>query len=276
MIDITSIAKNLTSLEEGIWVSKEMQIVSYPDKGNADCFRVEDESFWFKHRNDCIIEAVKRFPPSGAIFDVGGGNGFVSMELKKNGYEIVLVEPGLGGARNARSRGLSPIVCSTLESAGFCEGSIPAIGVFDVLEHIKDDTAFVKQLKTLLALEGMLYITVPAHNVLWSPEDVYAGHYRRYSMRRLVDILQSRGFEVIYCTYFFCLLPIPILLFRVIPGKLGSKNRYSPESNRKEHVPNRIINKVLNIYLKGERTMLKNRGMPFGASCLVVARVKTD
>jgi hypothetical protein len=55
----------------------------YPDEGNEACFQIEDQSFWFRHRNDCIRELAQNLPPKwkGPIFDGGGGNGFLTWNV---------------------------------------------------------------------------------------------------------------------------------------------------------------------------------------------------
>ena len=70
------------------------------------------------------------------MFDIGGGNGFVSLGVQGAGIETVLVEPGPEGAQNAKNRGLQHVVCASFQNAAFESGKIPAIGVFDVVEHI--------------------------------------------------------------------------------------------------------------------------------------------
>jgi hypothetical protein len=110
--------------------------VSYPMDGNETCFQIEDDSFWFKHRNDCIIAAVKKYSPDKVFFDVGGGNGFVAKGLENNGIQTVLVEPGQQGCLNAKVRGLTNVICATLENASFKPASIDALGLFDVIEHL--------------------------------------------------------------------------------------------------------------------------------------------
>jgi len=55
------------------------------------------------------------------------------------GLEVVLVEPGSAGAANARRRGIRHVVCAALEDAGFIPASLPAISLFDVVEHMKED-----------------------------------------------------------------------------------------------------------------------------------------
>ena len=45
--------------------SLDYEKISYPDEGNEACFAVEDESFWFRHRNACLVEMVRNFTPEG-------------------------------------------------------------------------------------------------------------------------------------------------------------------------------------------------------------------
>lgn len=135
MIPIGKIATNLEPRGDGVWIAKDQTEISYPDDGNQICLEIEEFSYWFKHRNDCIVEAMRRFPPAGTILDLGGGNGFVSLAIKNAGMEPLMVEPGWRGIKNARSRGLTPVICSALQDAGFKPNTVPAAGLFDVLEH---------------------------------------------------------------------------------------------------------------------------------------------
>ena len=77
MIELSKIATNLQPGEYGIWFSKKRSPISYPEDGNLRCLALEDSSFWFKHRNKCIIESMRLFPPEGVVYDVGAGNGYV-------------------------------------------------------------------------------------------------------------------------------------------------------------------------------------------------------
>ena len=205
--------------EDGIYYAIGSEAVSYPEEGNEACFEIEDQSFWFRHRNNCIRELVRNFPPrgKGPIFDVGGGNGFVAKGLMDAGWDVVLVEPGPSGARNAKKRGLDHVICGTTHSAGFKNGSLPAIGVFDVVEHIDDDLGFLRHLRDLLEPGGMLYLTVPAFNFLWSHEDVDAGHFRRYTLGAMEKKLAEAGLKPVFGTCIFGFLTLPVFLLRTLP-----------------------------------------------------------
>ena len=141
---IKKFTSSVTLNDDGIYYAYSNEKVNYPDDGNDECFEIEENSFWFHHRNNCIIEMIKSYPPvhNGLIFDIGGGNGFVSRGLLNSGFNVVLVEPGPSGAKNAKRRGIPHVICATTHTAKFKTETIPAIGVFDVVEHIEDDIGF--------------------------------------------------------------------------------------------------------------------------------------
>lgn len=60
--------------------------------------------------------------------------------------------------------------------------------LFDVLEHIEDESGFLQSIKFHLAESGTLLINVPAHQSLYSDYDRAAGHVRRYAAKQLSDI----------------------------------------------------------------------------------------
>lgn len=255
--------------DDGIWYASQQESVSYPRAGNEQCFEIEDKSFWFQHRNACIVELVKKFPPrgNGPIFDVGGGNGFVAKRLMDSGWDVVLVEPGLAGARNAKKRGLQHVVCATTQTAGFKPASMAAIGVFDV--------AFLKHLHELLEPGAMLYLTVPAYNFLWSEADISAGHYRRYTLHALKETLQSAGFEVAFDTYFFHVLPMTIFFFRSLPFRLRLRSGSAkPENVSRTHGANEgiMVRAMRQILAPEANSIARGERMAFGGSCLVAAR----
>jgi SAM-dependent methyltransferase len=263
---------------DGIWYSNASQAVSYPSTAHDACFSLEDNSFWFRHRNDCIAAAVKCFPPQEheAIFDIGGGNGFVSKGLEQAGFEVVLLEPGPIGAANARKRGVKQVVCASTETAKLPPGSLGAFGLFDVIEHIEDDHAFLAPVRALMKKDGRLYATVPAYQALWSKEDADAGHFRRYALAAICAALVRAGFEIDFSTYNFRPLPLPIFLMRALPHRLGLvRSAHAPKDDLREHaIAGGRKKTLIETLLRREvDNIAKKRPMRFGGSCLVVARV---
>jgi len=272
---LREIAPNLERSQEGWWSSRHLSGVSYPDDGNALCFLVEESSFWFEHRNRCILEALRLFPPSGTFFDIGGGNGCVARAIQETGQEVVLVEPGLAGVRNALNRGIRQVVRATLEDAGVLPETLPAAGLFDVIEHISDDSAFMTGINRLVIPGGRVYITVPACPSLWSNEDKLAGHARRYSVPALRRLLENAGYTVEFVTYFFGFLLLPILFQRAIPYRLGfGAKTLAEDSVRSDHEPgNTLTRRMLQVLTRRELSRIaESWPVRMGGSCLAVAR----
>ena len=273
--DLREIAPHLELGADGSWGARQVAEVSYPAEGNDQCFAVEDSSFWFRHRNLCILEAVKLFPPGGTFFDVGGGNGYVARALQESGVDVVLVEPGAAGVRNALERGIRCVVRATLEDAGVLPETLPAVGLFDVVEHIPDDYGFLTGIRRLMIPGGRVYITVPAYQWLWSGEDISAGHSRRYTVGGLSRVLEKAGYSVDFATYFFGFLPIPILLRRALPYRLGFSGKNVAENVvRSDHeVSHPLVDRILNGLTSRELSRIAaRRPLRMGGSCLAVAR----
>ncbi len=274
MLSLSEIAANLEQGTNGIWSVRKVSKVSYPDEGNASCLAIEDTSFWFRHRNNCILEVIKQLPPATPFFDVGGGNGYVAKALQDAGLEVVVVEPGAIGALNARRRGVQHVIRASLEDAGFLPGVLPSVGLFDVLEHVEDDFAYIRSIRNYLRPGGTVYITVPAFEWLWSQEDVFAGHYRRYTRRSLSRVLKEAGLQVKFVTCFFSILPLPILIFRSLPHRLRlHKASPTPDALHKDHqIRSPLGGRVLNFMLQREVERIHTGNeSSFGGSCLAVA-----
>lgn len=259
--------------------NKENWLVSYPDDGNSVCFEMEDMSFWYQHRNECLVEAMKANGFPRDFLDIGGGNGITALAMQQAGYDVTLVEPYASGIANARKRGIRKTVQSTLEDyVNETTGAAPAAGFFDVMEHIADDKAFLKNINRLLLPGGQIMLTVPAFQSLWSENDVQLGHFRRYTLEKLSKLLAEAGFETTYQSYFFSLVWLPMWFARVLPEKFGIRKNNTPEKKRNEHMAGRPgTARLLRKMLSWETNAIRNKSrIPFGTSCLIVARKTKD
>jgi len=261
---------------DGLWQPRSIAKVSYPEHGNDVCLQVEDTSYWFAHRNECIESILQRFPPGGTFYDIGGGNGFVALGLQKAGIDVAMLEPG-SGACNARGRGLNKVIWSTLEDAGFQHGTLPAAGAFDVVEHIEDDISFVKTIRRTLKPGGRFYCTVPASGFLWSGEDTLAGHFRRYNRATLAYVMGAAGFEVEFISSFFSWLTVPVFFLRALPWRLAEGGRRKKGDNvsaaRADHTLPAILAEPVRWVHSWEISRIRRkRTIPFGTSLLCVAR----
>ena len=259
--------------DTGIWTVADATAVAYPEAGHGDCFRVEETSFWFRHRNRCLVEALARHPPGGFILDVGGGNGYVARGLADAGHDMVLLEPGSVGAVNARHhRRLPAVIHATLDAAAIRTASVPAVGLFDVLEHIDDHEGFVRELARITRPGGHLYLTVPAFPWLWCAADDEAQHYRRYTADSMRAVLQG-CFDIVYWSYLFRRLVPAFALARTLPYRLGLTRSGSATSEADHASGSATIGRIIDRLLQDEIGAVRNgRSLGVGSSLLVVAR----
>jgi SAM-dependent methyltransferase len=269
------LSATLTKDPSGIWTVRGVapEKVSFPDAFYQACFEIEDHSFWFAHRSECIFRALARHPFEGPLIDVGGGNGAVSAALQRRGVRSILLEPGEDGARNAVRRGLPDVVCATLEQAGFAPGSFSAAGLFDVVEHVADDVGILRAVHRVLRPAGILCLTVPAYPWLWAAEDEQAGHHRRYTLASLRRVLGEAGFAARYETYMFAPLVAPIFLLRSLRHRFLPRSEAAVnEAATRQHTPSLLARRALDAILRPEaRWIAGGRKVPIGTSCLVVA-----
>lgn len=268
-------ASKLELSQDGIWFAHGDVDQGFAGDDETDWAEIEERSFWYRHRNDVVLDILRRFPYAGWLFEIGAGNGAASRAIEAAGLPVVAVEPTVAWARRARGRGLRHVICAHFEKAGFGPGTLDNVALFDVLEHVEDDRGFLSDLRRLMPAGGRLYLAVPAFQALWSREDEASGHRRRYRERGLTALVEAVGFRLEYSTYFFLPLAPAIWVARALPYKLGLAAERTHASSAADHgVDDSAGAKAMRTALGWELAMLR-RGlrMPLGSSLLVVARV---
>lgn len=256
---------------------------SYDPELYESLIRVEDRHFWFRARNRAIgavLESVRAgLQPGYRVLEVGCGTGNVLRELQASavGGTVMGMDLHQEGLRYAQRR-VDPALLVRAD-AGHPPFSVrfDVVGLFDVIEHLDDDVAVLRQLRGLLTANGRLMLTVPADPRLWSYFDVGAHHRRRYSIGELNDKLVAAGYSVEYLTPYMSVLH-PVLW---AGRRLAAKGRSRPtdaasawslaEADLKVRP---ISGAVLGFLLGAELPWLRRRRrLPMGASLLALARL---
>ncbi|HEV3484771.1 MAG TPA: methyltransferase domain-containing protein, partial [Vicinamibacterales bacterium] len=73
---------------------------------------------------------------------------------------------------------------------------LDTIVCLNVLEHIEDDLATLKDFASVLPPGGRLVLLVPSLPALYGTLDINLGHYRRYDRAGLTRVLTEAGFTV--------------------------------------------------------------------------------
>lgn len=93
-----------------------------------------------------------------------------------------------------QKKGIRNLICSSFQDLEWTDEKLENAALFDVLEHIDKDIDFLQNLGSHLKMGGLLFLTVPSYNVLFSTEDEHDGHFRRYSSTKIKEILSLTWF----------------------------------------------------------------------------------
>ena len=192
---------------------------AYSDEHAATRAELDQASWWYQTRNRIICDAVEHLG-SRTLWDVGSGTGIVARALTKAGWKVVGIEPSVEGSRRTARHGMETF-CGTLDQVGLPDESLEAVSLFDVLEHVDNREALLKEIRRVLRVGGVLLVTVPAIQLLWSQFDIDEGHRLRYRKSSLRRELSDAGFHVSRIGYFFVLGVLPLMLLRAVPFRLG-------------------------------------------------------
>ena len=276
--------KELWKKTEQIWLlsderTEEERESVFSDEQQKNLYQMEADSWWFQYRANVIINMMMRFFKKDVeTIDVGGGNGYTSSRAQEEGYRCVLLEPSWFACKNASERGLESC-CGVLSDLSIIDGSLEQILLLDVLEHIEKDEEFLRLLYKKMSDNAKLLVTVPAFMKLWSSEDDYAKHYRRYRRDELIKKMELAGFSVLYVNYFMQFLYLPILCFRVGLEKMGVIKRHEKRSKEEELRVNEkqfktqspLVRSALRFYeSREEKKLMNNKRIAFGSSIIVV------
>ncbi|AIW20293.1 class I SAM-dependent methyltransferase [Vibrio coralliilyticus] len=243
----------------------------YNPLGLTSLYNSENKHFWFLHRKKYIFDNIKNSISKNArIIEIGAGTGNVSRFLRSKGYHNLCVgEMHFSGLKYAKSYGINDCYQFDLLKSPFIS-EFDVVCMFDVLEHIADPNAALKNVRKMLRNDGLVVMTLPAHNWLWSREDSVAGHKKRYNREMIENELESNGFEVVSVRYFFVLIVPLLYLRRLLNPDDGSDVKESEYSN--EIAINKYINFGLKFICKLEDKLSGMLPNWFGGSLFVIGK----
>ena len=257
--------------DRGIFISRRIQPseISFPHE-SYDPNRGNEESIgiWARWRARQILKAMKQ-NSQNLIWEVGSGHGNVAIPLYLKNVAVIGIEPLLNGAIITSKLGIRTYL-GTLESMNFPSNSVSAIGIFDVLEHLEKPEVLMAEIYRVLKPGGILLISVPAHQWLFSDYDSAIGHFRRYSRKSLLLLIEQGGFKEINMKFLYSVLVPAAALLRKIPNVFG-RSRDSKAVNssaRKEIKVLRVLEPIFIVLLHIEELL----HLPFGLSLFSVSK----
>ena len=203
-----------------------------------------DEKHWYgKNRNSLLYKLVLKYINlDQKILEIGCGTGIILNSLQLKGYQVTGLEPTISGFTACIEKKLD--VQNLYLEQYVPKNKFDAVLLFDVLEHIENDTDALRYInKNLLTDNGILLVAVPSSPALWSQVDKDVFHFRRYTFRLILELLDESGFEIKYWRRWITLI-YPLVYFHRKVFNRGFKNE-----NQKPHL---LINMLLSLILKCE------------------------
>ena len=156
---------------------------------------------WELSRRDSVLQLLAGRGPLRDVADVGAGDRFFAASLRELAsgaiyavdvhYQETAMVDGIHIARDV----------ADLPDAG-----LDCIVMMDVLEHVEDEGAILRDVRRKLRLDGTVLVTVPAFQHLFLAHDTYLKHFRRYRRQHLRDVLERHGLRVEESFYFYATL----------------------------------------------------------------------
>lgn len=233
-------------------------------------YKNEADFWWFKGRRILLERILKNIPDKSLlkILDTGSCTGYNLHLLNKYG-KAYGVDVEKKAVEYCKKRGFERM---TLLKNGmklpFKSNSFDIVTCLDVLEHIKEDGDYLKELSRVLKPKGKLIIFVPAIQLLWSQLDVKSYHQRRYTISELNKKAKKTKFYIKEIKYFNYILFWPMLPFRLIQKlPFFKKNEFGSDLI----VNNKLINQLLYFIFAFDVWSTKWFSPPVGVSIFLVA-----
>ncbi len=223
----------------------------------------EENHWWHRAKRAVVVDALNRSDASGPCLDIGCGGGATLEEVSMTpsfGLDL-----SLDALAYANQKGIDGVVHAEAGGLPFASSSLGSALALDVVEHHPRPEEMLREVHRALRPGGVVVITVPAYQWMWSYADHVLGHYRRYTRERLKKDLENSGFTVERITYFHSWLVAPVHSpkLRALRGPAETADDFPLPGP---------LNGVLAKVTKAELRFLSKRNLPFGLSVLAVGR----
>lgn len=242
---------------------------------------IEQKHFWHRGRLQFLLRTLKPYfqalPTNAAAsaIDIGAGAGGFIKGLRSE-YGSLFSELAVGDsseeALNACKTKLpSSVSCYQLDVYQLLwKDRWDVIFMLDVVEHLENDLGAMHEVYRALRPGGLLVMTAPAFEKLWSQNDVFVGHKRRYTKRSFDTLAKSAGFKTLRLAYFCFFLSPLVYLSRLRSPRIDARDAAAVESyvERTHRVPSAWMNTPLRMIFEMESRLASLVDFPWGTSVL--------
>jgi SAM-dependent methyltransferase len=237
-------------------------------------YEIEQTYWWYVGRRELAMRLIRRWlkaPGPVELLDIGCGTGGNLLALRRFGNAA-----GCDIAESAvaycHSRGLAGVVHQPdPHRLPFPDGRFDLVTAFDMIEHVDDDIAMMREMARVLRPGGAVFLTTPAFPALWSVHDESAHHKRRYTNRILLARLRDAGLEPARVTCLDAFLLPAIVPVRWLRDRIVRPKETTSDFHLK--LPG-WLNAVFRMIFVSEWAILKFAPLPLGLSLCCLSRKK--
>ena len=229
---------------------------------------VEAEHWWFVGRRRLFAREIarRRIGPAARILDLGTSTGTNLRMLREAGFANVA---GLDSSEEALRWCLDKlpgkVVRGDITRLPFAHAQADLVLATDVIEHLDDDRAAIREIARVLKPGGAVLVAVPTFALLWGLQDEVAHHKRRYRKHDVQQMLSDAGLIVERAYYFNYLLFLPILVARTLLRWIR------PAVSSENEINSPLLNRTLSAIFAFDVATAPLIQPPFGVSALVLA-----
>lgn len=232
-------------------------------------YKLERTHWWFIVREKILHNLLKRqfsSQPKVKILNIGVATGRTSEMLLEFG-NVTSVEYDKECCTIMHELTGLDVFNASITELPFDESTFDLVCAFDVIEHVEDDKKAVLEMNRVCKKNGIIFLTVPAFEFIWSKHDDINQHKRRYKISQLSELFLQKELKgkILQSSYFNFILFLPIVLTR-LAEKLLSKTRKGDVSSDFDMMNNNLLNKLFYYIFKIEVPLLNTLRFPFGIS----------
>ncbi|MEZ4554002.1 MAG: class I SAM-dependent methyltransferase [Dehalococcoidia bacterium] len=194
-----------------------------------DAARLGNPSFVWRSGQERRLAIIERYVSLNGrrVLDLGCGLGEYVRAFERQGAEAYGCDIEQARLAQARERGTANVLVAAGEALPFRDGSLDVVVLNEVIEHVQDDGATMREVSRVLAPGGVAVIYAPNRLYPFETHGVYLGkryvfgniplvnwlpnplrnrlvpHARAYTARGIERVSRQRGLRLVHHSYVY-------------------------------------------------------------------------
>ena len=151
------------------------------------------------------LKIINKYSKKGRLLDIGCAFGFFLEIARDDGWDVQGLEIIKYAYQYAINKLKLPVMNKTLEEAKFKSNSFDVVTLFDVIEHLPNPNATIKEARRILKQNGLIAITTPNIGSIpakllgrnWEEVKRVREHIYYFSENTLKKLLESNNFKLL-------------------------------------------------------------------------------